>query len=499
MDRPSILFSSLSPYSLTRHEQKRLTQYFFLLSALLFILFIMQQQRFESTVAGLLITTAAILPSLIWIRGYVLGLPIFPIFAATFISTYASPLVFEHPVASLYTASEHLIAGFKITGMLALATLSWFLIARRKPRIPEVYRALKPEGATTLFLIILYFAFIYQVLLNNGTFWMIPTGLHSILRALAYGLNWVALFYLSYAWGQRTLSQSQRVLFLIGLIIYISITASSLILAQAIWNCIIALMGFALGARKLPISLITVSFLFFSVLHYGKGQMRQDFWHGNATPLELWDYPGFFVNWFTYSISTMTSPTEPDMLYSEILEDKSPASLLERASLAHIFLLAQQKTAEGLPYLRGKTYTNIPEQLIPRILFPSKSTPLRGTRMLNIHFGLQTAHTATTYSISWGIINESYANFGLTGLLFFGILVGISLAYATLLCSFTPVLSARAFAGVIIMGVVSKTEITTGTMIVSLFHNLAVLGVFAYIVMKPFSLTHIVETSGTEQ
>lgn len=478
----------LSPYSLNRDERQKLFLYVLLFMAMVTLVFLFQRQAYETTVAAFLIAFSALLPGILWVRGKVLGLPLFPLYAISFLSTYATPLVFDHPVASRYSADEHLLLALKVSAFLLLSTLFWFLTCRRLPQIPRRYRALEESQAVLFFQVILLAAIAYQIVFLNGLVWQLPAGAVSILRALVLGLNMVGVFYIGFALGERSLSFRQRMLFIMSLLVFLAVTSLSLLLVQVIWTSILATLGFILGAKRIPIVTLVLLFLILSLLHVGKGQMRAEQWTKGSSPIQPWEYPGLMARWVELSFRSLLPAETPDDLYVELQEPTTAPSLLERSSLAHIFLLAQRKIGEGFPLLYGKTYALLPSQLLPRFLSPSKVTPLAGTRMLNIHYGLQSEESALNTTIGWGLLNEAYANFGVPGILVFAVLFGWCLARITLWCSFTPVLSARTFIGIAIMAFTSQPELSAGTLLPAIFQSTVVFFIFSQLYMRTYTL-----------
>src|SRR5437879_334367 len=59
---------------------------------------------------SILICITAMLPAYIWCSGRVPGVPLFPLYAITFLWTYAYPLVSGHPIVASYSDEAVLIA-----------------------------------------------------------------------------------------------------------------------------------------------------------------------------------------------------------------------------------------------------------------------------------------------------------------------------------------------------------------------------------------------------
>src|SRR5438270_12654192 len=59
-------------------------------------------QYIESVIGAAIIATAALLPLGLWVTRKAKGLPLFPIFALTHLWTFGLPLLYAHPIFSLY-------------------------------------------------------------------------------------------------------------------------------------------------------------------------------------------------------------------------------------------------------------------------------------------------------------------------------------------------------------------------------------------------------------
>ena len=69
------------------------------------------------------VAVMAMLPSYLWCANRVRGVPIFPLFALTYLWTYALPLVSQHPAIMLYDSVAILAVGLIVAVFLTLATL----------------------------------------------------------------------------------------------------------------------------------------------------------------------------------------------------------------------------------------------------------------------------------------------------------------------------------------------------------------------------------------
>ncbi len=484
-------FFRLCPYALERREQSRLTKALTFLTLLALLSFPAFGAPIESILGAALILIAAVIPFFLWSRGAVLGLPIFPLYALTLIITHTYPLISLHPTVVQYTPEEQLSGAAKVALFLLCGTIVWFMSARRLPRVPYRYYAMDQRTANSFFIYVLLGAIVYQAAFVSGGIWRLPDQFISILRAVLLGLNLLGAFYLSYAIGSRKITKFQTYCFLTFFPIYIMTTALSLLLINIIWPLLLAFIGFTLGSKRVPWKSLIVVTVIVAMLHAGKGDMRVRYWYSSSAPsTSITDLPARLSEWVGSAIRRLELVDRQSelQLYTPQDQQAQASSLFERASIIHLLLLVQRKAGTEKPFLYGATYALIPFQMIPRFLLPGKVTPLQGTRILNVHYGLQKEEDTYNTTISWGLVNEAYANFGITGLIGLGILLGYALAQAARWCLFTPVLSARTLFGVVIMAMFLQTELSAGTLVASLFQTSVVLLAVTYGLMKRYSL-----------
>src|SRR5207245_4125394 len=157
-------------------------------------------QYSESTLGACMITVVALLPVWLWMTGKAFGFPLFPLFAATHIPTHALPLLYEHPIVSLFPANNQLIAATTVTGFLLIGTLIWYLVARSIPRPPRSCLILRPGSSDFAFLV----AIGGSLLLNIATTaqWLnLPFQIFSLVRAVDLSLQDLGCFALCYRIG----------------------------------------------------------------------------------------------------------------------------------------------------------------------------------------------------------------------------------------------------------------------------------------------------------
>jgi hypothetical protein len=229
--------------------------------------------------------------------------------------------------------------------------------------------------------------------------------------------------------------------------------------------------------------MIVVALTCIAFLHYGKGDMRAKYWfRSTGVVVQVWQYPAWFSEWAGYSMDYFTR--QNDQLATAQQSSQERASLLERSSLIHMLLMAQSKSPEYIPFLNGKTYEIIPELLVPRVLNPNKIRSHEGTYRLNIHYGRQTRADTNTTTIGWGLLNESYANYGWWGSIGLGILLGTLYGWVTRWSMNRPILSLESLVAILFLAYSFQTEWTAGVYVAALFQSSFMIGLIALVFMR---------------
>ncbi|WP_088240461.1 hypothetical protein [Calothrix rhizosoleniae] len=458
--------------NLAHLQRRQLLKVFWLLALGLFIyeLFWTETSSLVTNFGSILITAAALLPSYLWCSGKALGMPIFPLFALTYIWTYALPLVTKHPKAITYSPASHLFASFTVAVFLGLGTIIWFRFVKSPPPLPKSYRALSSQKGDVFFLFVLVISIFFNIANTGGwLFLFLYGGIFTAVRAAILGLTVLASFVLAYQLGTQELSKSKSRLFLILLITYMVTDAVSLLLVGAASTFLVATVAFIIGRQKISVLPIVIALICFSFLHSGKAEMRAKYWFGNQPAyVQVWQYPSWFVKWAGHSWDYFNKQ-------DDLSTSSKKQSFLERSSVIHLFLLAQDKSPESIPYLHGKTYAILPQLLVPRIFNPKKIRSHEGTYLLNIHYGLQTREATYTTTIGWGLLAESYANFGLLGCTGLAIVLGTAYGKITRWSINAPILSTQSLFTVLFLAYAFQTEWSAGVYVAALAQSSVVI------------------------
>ncbi len=109
---------------------------------------------------------------------------------------------------------------------------------------------------------------------------------------------------------------------------------------------------------------------------------------------------------------------------------------------------------------------------------PDKPWSHEGTYILSTHYGLQTRTQTLTTTIGFGLLAESYANFGWVGIVGLAALTGAATGTAARWGAAVPITSFPGLFGFLVLSAFLQTETTAGVAVSSLAQGtLALLGV----------------------
>ncbi len=413
----------------------------------------------------LLIAAACMFPVYLWCAGKVKGMPVFPFFSLTYLWTFCLPLLSENPNVLLYSGSAHFSAALTVAVFLLSGTVVWYQVVKAS-NAPRTYLALGTQGAELFFIgIVLAGAFINMYLVGGWS--GIPDKLFTIARNAILGLSFLGIFILAYRSGSGDLSQVKGRLFFACLCLNILTAAAGLILKTALTLFLLSVIAFVVGGKRLPVVPLVLGMAALLPLHYGKHPMRAKYWEGPAHYVQPWQYPAWFGEWWGHALKEIN---HEKARYEVEVEDKE--SFVERSSIIHILMMAQEKIPSQFDYLKGETYGYVLILMIPRAFYPAKPVSHIGTHTLNIHIKRQTPEQTEKTTIAWGLLPEAYANFGLAGCAGVGGFLGLFYALATRLSVGTSAFSSRSMFSVLVLSfALASTEWTAGVYSAALFQS----------------------------
>jgi hypothetical protein len=422
-----------------------------------------------------LISAAALLPAYIWCQKPSLGLPIYPLFALTFVWKYAYPLAGDDEMIIIYDDGAGLQAGLTVSMFLLIGTAAWCAANRWVSRARGPVRAMARGKGDVLFTALILSAALFNLAMV-GHWIYISGGIVSIVRAAVLGLASVGIFILAYRWGAGELDGPKKAAFSAALLLFLVAHSMTLFMIDLILATTFAAAAYVIGGGRIPWKSAVVLLGLFTILHAGKSEMRTEYWRYEEInkPVQIYQYPAFLAEWIGYGWDILTSPPRDD----------APWTLAQRMSLIPLLLKVQAETPEKRPFLNGDTYTIIPGLLVPRIFNPSKLNAHEGAHRLSIHYGLQTREATETSTIAWGPLIEAYANFGNLGVVLLAVIMGAVYGAVAKCASGVPILSLRMLIAIVFAAMALQVEWTAGMHVTALFQSLVVVCALSFVVME---------------
>ena len=428
-----------------------------------------------------LITGVALLPGYLWCSGRAHGVPVLPLFSASHIWAFAFPLVSDHPLVSLYDSEQRAVASLTVIGFLLLVTVVWYpFVSRKRVTTPsETRMSFSSSTGDGLFLAFLAGSGLFTLIVYAGWF-RLDADVMSSLRGIILGLGSLGIYVLAYRWGNGELDRNDIKWFVLLLIAFMVINATSTLLVGSMTSFLLATIGYSIGKRRVPWGVFLVGIWIFIFLHVGKAEVRDRYLYaedgGGSRLATLSEYPDFFLNWISGSLEKFSGDSNQN----------AGQSLLQRSSLLHILLMVEQDSPYPVPFMYGATYAHIPQQLIPRIFSPDKVSSHEGTVLLNLHYELQASREdAAVTSIGWGLLSESFANFGYLGVAMLATLIGTAVGALSKWGLNSPVLSFRFLCNLLVLALCFNTEISTGALLASAYQSFIALVGVSWPLMKP--------------
>ena len=404
----------------------RATQTLAIVFGLLCVLGMFWGASLEQVIAYLLVLSAAVLPSLLWLRMGALGIPILPAVGLAYIPYFAWPLLSGGENTQAYTLWEIARAGITVALFLVTATVAWRLIAGTvRARHAIATEQADPSRAVGFMLAGLLVGVVFHAGVILG--WLEGIGtLFGLVRSIAVTFVTVACFLIGVTRAQGVLRGPAWAASLAGLGLLTALSWSSLFLVGGMIYLLAAGLGFVLVSKRIPVLAFGVLFVVVAVLHAGKGEMRERYWisGSNSADISAMQVPGLLVDWVGVGIHAIST-------------GELGQSVVDRASLIQMILRAQVETPDRVDFLMGETYALLPSILVPRFIDSDKPASQVGMDLLNIRYGVLTVEGVASTAIGWGLIAEAYANFGYYGV------IGIALALGVF-CGALFIWSARA-------------------------------------------------------
>jgi hypothetical protein len=405
--------------------------------------------------SSILVMLLGLFPLYLWVIGSSHGLPIWPAFAG-YTGLSSSLPVIQSSASLLTYSSTAVFTGLLTMGFfLILGTVVWLASTSRAPIPPKTVLMLGSKSTVQSLLVCLGVGLLFNA--NNVAGWFqFPGNSMQVARGIAGGLGFFGCFGLAYLHGSGHLHRSAIFAYITIACLMVAFSLTSLMLANAVAPITLVLIGFTLGAGRVPWKSLLVLFVVLAVLHPGKYPMRQIY---EENPEKRWSLgimqmPAFYSEWVSYGLESLGGVS--GVFKATANEEAAPSTVFDRAGTLHMLLLVQDKSPDQVPFLDGMTYAPIPYLLVPRFLAPDKGLSHAGNMLLSVNYGLQDIEGTRSTSIGWNLVAEAYANFGYAGVV--GIAVFMGLLYGTVsrLTAGVPLTSFRFVSGLIVLAGVTN-------------------------------------------
>lgn len=431
-----------------------------------------------AVLAAVLIATFSLVPAWLWIRDGASDIPVFPVYAMTFLWSYALPLLGEQPYLEGVSPSSVLAVGGILSLGLVVGTVTWFWFRRGIPRGRQSALQLPVERMEGLLIVAAIANTAFYMGMAGAWFENIPSELLTVFRVFITSLYTLAVFVFFHEIGAGNVSFARKVLFLTLYVLSELASSITLVLVGTMLSALIALTAYSLGRSRVPWKTALAALIAFSVLHAGKGEMRDKYWFSNVIyEPQPTEYLSLYSEWLKEGVKSFTASDQPSAGNEQL-------SLRERAGLANIFLLVYESSPEQIPYLYGASYAPIPRLLVPRFIDPNRESTHEGTIVLNVRYGLQTRESAMSATIAWDLIDEAQANFGIVGVIIAFFLMGWLYALLERWCRGLSVFSFRAMVALMVLASAVQVGITLGVYITALFQAMVALTTLAVVAME---------------
>ena len=408
---------------------------------------------------GSLVVILGALPALNWARKGDAHFPVFEVFMLTGIPFYGISLLSGHPdVLSFSDGATTQAAGAMI--LYQACAIVAFMGTKGEPsRSPALVKSLLPATALRFAQsgIWLNTAYLYV----NGFTDYIPYEFTIVFRSMFFGIGTVSLFIETRRWGAGTLISAEKAAISFNLFVQLVFLFRDLYLIAGISILLLALLGYVSTSRRIPIAVIAVVLPIIAVLHNGKSVMRHQYWELNEPLPGFTELPAFFQHWFDVGLKGTSAEDDPT-------SSSLAGRLFERASLFQMLCLVTERSPEFQPFLSGDSYIYIPAQIIPRFLWPGKPSSLLSNILLAVHYKLVAEDSTSSVSIAFGMVAESYANFGILGCAVLGLLLGYLYKRVTVAALGSPQFSALGLLTILLAAWSFQVEQIFATWLISL-------------------------------
>jgi hypothetical protein len=424
----------------------------------------------ESFIGYALMTTACAAPVVLWMLAGAPGLPVFPMMSSLYYFYYALPILRSESGISVYSPAEILDASVTVTLFLGAATVAWHVVialpaGRRGARTGS--DVVSPVQLARIIYCGLGLGLFYFVALLSGYFNFLGT-LFGLLRAVLLAATSVSCFLLGHAVARRYIRGGRLAVAVSLLAAIVVLSWSTLFLAEGTIYVLATVFGYVVTSRRIPWTTFAIVGVIVTVLHAGKGEIRQRYWDANSNTvggMSVTHVPVIMADWAVTGFETIASGND----YSVAID---------RASLLRLLMQVERLAPDYVRYLDGETYSYLPYMLVPRFIQEDKLFSQASMTLLNIRFGFQTAQSASVTAIGWGLIAEAYANHGNVAAALVGLFIGFFTGLLTRWSDGAAILSAPTLVTIAAMLILVNAEADFSYLFTNLFQGCAAILIF---------------------
>lgn len=185
----------------------------------------------------------------------------------------------------------------------------------------------------------------------------------------------------------------------------------------------LVVMVFWHQTRKFPFSLVVALLVVFTLLNFVKSSYRKAAWYGNGTETGLSSRVTLWWDSATQGAASLA-------LGEKDTTEEAGNTLLARFDSLHKFVWVLTKTPRDVPHYGGATYAYLLYGWMPRFVWPDKPTASEGAAYrTDVDYQLVTPDRVGKVNIGIGFLPESFANFGVWGLIFVMAILGACFAF----------------------------------------------------------------------
>lgn len=370
----------------------------------------------ENIMLGGAIALFAAFPFWLWVRNeqWKENIPFFEMLFLSYAFSYGfAVLQPEHIFRGIHSIPDKAVTGALLIILAGMGSLfaGWRLAGPLRMRLPFTYHM---DEHRLIRLMIIYCA-MYLFLAMSQRFAVGESirGFAGNLGDYVFGSTGLAaIFGLSRfeVKGKLTLRQRYYYWGMVGLIFLVKISSGWLM--QVLSPVLALFFGRLVGgrfSRKLAVFML-VTFLFFQV---GKSAYRNAAWEetmGGKTIDSVSAIPDQVSLWINASSEEWQSSSRQGETGQAVM------SAFERLSHLDWFAWVVYQTPEVIPFLNGYSYDDFYLYLVPRFLWPEKPINLEKANTIAVRYGWIYESQVGQTSVSPGLMDEVYINFGRTGI-----------------------------------------------------------------------------------